>query len=196
MRSEPRRRHRSLVAAGLLCASLAGPVWAQPWPPGIDAMVNPQEGRIGVQVQPMTPELREHFQAPADRGLLVSHVDPNRPGAVAGIAVGDVLLEGDSQPLTRPFDLARIISRVPEGKDVEITALREGKKLTLRVQPEGEGMPWIDPQYWRDWAEKGMHMGSEELRRHLRELDRRLEEMQRRLDKLEEKSPHDRGEPT
>jgi hypothetical protein len=159
-------------------------------------MVNPQEGRIGVQVQPMTPELREHFQAPPDRGLLVSHVDPNRPGAVAGIAVGDVLLEGDGQPLARPFDLARIVSRVPEGKDVEITALRAGKKLTLRVQPEGEGMPWIDPQYWRDWAEKGMHMGGEELRRQLRELDRRLEEMQRRLDKLEEASPDDEGEPT
>ena len=53
-----------LLAA--LCAMLTTPVAAQPWPH--DAVVDPPRGRIGVQVQPMTPELREHFQAPADRG--------------------------------------------------------------------------------------------------------------------------------
>lgn len=190
------RNHARLLAATLLCAVLASPVVAQPWPPGIDAVVNPPQGRIGVQVQPMTPELREHFQAPADRGLLVSKVDPDRPGAVAGLAVGDVLLEGDGQPLTRPFDLMRLVSRAPQGKEIELTALRDGKKLTFRVQPEGEGMPWIDPDYWREWAEKGMHMGSEELQRHLRELDQRLEDLQRRLEKLEDNKAESPGEPT
>lgn len=195
-RSLSRSRLCLLVMAAAFGMLLVAPVTAQPWPPGVDAMVNPSEGRIGVQVQPMTPELREHFQAPADRGLLVSRVQPDRPGAAAGIEVGDVLLEGDGQPLARPFDLIRLVSRAPQGKQVELTALRDGKPLTFHVQPEGEGMPWIDPNYWREWAERGMHRGSEELQRHLRELDRRLEDLQRRLEKLEDESPDSQGEPT
>ena len=142
----------------------------------------------------MTPELREHFHAPGDRGLLVNHVDAERPGALAGVAVGDVLLEADGQALTRPFDLTRVVSRAPQGKQVEITALRDGNKMTFQVSPEGEGMPWLDPEYWRDWAQKGAELGKGELREQLRELDRRLEELQRRMDKLEEKTPE--GEPT
>jgi membrane-associated protease RseP (regulator of RpoE activity) len=189
-------RSRLHALAVLLCAALAGPAAAEPWPPGVEAMVNPSQGRIGIQVQPMTPELREHFHAPADRGLLVSQVETKRPAALAGIEVGDVLLEGDGQPLTRPFDLVRIVSRAPQGKELEITALRDGVRMTFRVQPEGEDMPWIDPSYWREWVEKGMQMGSEELRRQLHQLDRRLQDLQRRLEKLEEKSAESHGEPT
>jgi len=189
------RRHRLLLATALL-AALTNPAAAQPWPPDVDTFVNPQKGRIGVQVQPMTPELREHFRAPTDRGLLVSHVEPDRPGAAAGIKVGDVLLEADNQPLTRPFDLIRVVSRAPEGTDVELTALRDGSKLTFHVRPEGDAMPWLDPQYWRDWAHKGMQRGNDELRRQLRELDRRLQDLQRRLEKLEQKSAESPGGPT
>lgn len=182
-----------VLAAGLACAFLASPVFAQPWPADIDATVD--HGRIGVHVQPMTSELREHFRAPADKGLLVSRVDRDRPGAAAGIEVGDILLEGNGQPLVRPFDLMRIVTGVPQGQELEIGALRDGKTLTFRVRPEGEGMPWLDPEYWRDWLQKGMRMGSEELQKQLRDLEQRLQELQRRLEKLEETSEAGRGEP-
>lgn len=184
---------RSLLAAGIVCAVAIRPVAAQPWPDDLEGALDVDRGRIGIEVQPMTKELREHFEAPADRGLLVSRVDPDRPAAKAGMVVGDVLLEGDGEPLLRPLDLTRIVTRTPRGEELELTAVRQGKTLTFRLLPDGDGMPWLDPDYWRDWAQKGMRMGSEELRRHLRELDKQLEELQRRLEKLEQQSEEPRG---
>jgi hypothetical protein len=152
--------------------------------------------RIGVQVQPMTTELREHFHAPPDKGLLVTRVEPDGAAARAGVEVGDILVEAGSEPLTKPFDLLRIVNRVPAGETLEISAVREGKPLTFTLQPEGEGMPWLDPNYWRDWAQRGMRMGSEELQRQLHELDRRLKELERKLEDLQKNSEHEGGERT
>lgn len=198
MTKEPRwtRAGRGCLIAATLEAILLSTAVAQPLPPEIDGVVGDDRGRIGLQVQPMTPELREHFKAPKDRGLLVSRVDPDRPGAAAGIEVGDVLLEGDGQALVRPFDLMRIVTRMPHGEVLELTAIRDGDTLTFRVSPEGEGMPWLDPGYWRDWAQKGLQMGSEELRKQLRDLEQRLEEFQRRLEKLERESEEREGQRT
>lgn len=196
-----KRRHAGrlgglIVATVAACLAFPGLSSAQPFPPDLEGATAFGRSRIGIQVQPMTTELREHFHAPPEKGLLVSRVDPDRPGARAGIEVGDILLEADGQALARPFDLLRVVSRAPQGEDLEITAIREGKPMTFHLQPEGEGMPWLDPDYWREWAQKGMRMGSEELRNQMRELDRRLKDLERKLEELQKKSPTEDGKRT
>src|SRR4051812_40154999 len=49
------------------------------------------QGRLGVMVMGLTPELRAYFGAPKDAGLLVARVQPKSPASRAGIQVGDVL---------------------------------------------------------------------------------------------------------
>jgi C-terminal processing protease CtpA/Prc len=145
-------------------------------------MLGVERGRIGLEVQAMTAELREHFGAPKDRGLLVVRVTPERPAARAGVRVGDVLLEAGGAPLDQPFDLVRAVGRPEAGEKLELTLLRDGKRQTLAVEPEGDAMPWVDPGEWRRHLERGLHQGRDELLRRLDELERRLRELERKVE--------------
>jgi S1-C subfamily serine protease len=42
--------------------------------------------RLGVMVMGLTPDLRKHFGAPEDRGVLVAQVESGTPAATAGMA--------------------------------------------------------------------------------------------------------------
>lgn len=169
------------LAAGVPTCAAAG---SSDWP-----FVTPfalPRARIGVQVQPMTSELREHFLAPTDRGLLVTRVEAGLPAARAGVEVGDVITSVDRKPMREPLDLVRAVGRVPQGDRLEVELVRDGKKRTVIVAPEGEATPWVDPDYWSEWAERGMLHGSRELRRRLEKLEKRLRELERRFEERRE----------
>ena len=156
------------------------------WPP--DQPFMPHRGRIGVQVQPMSTELREHFGAPGDRGLLVNRVEPGRPAAQADLRVGDVIVDADGVPMREPFDLVRVVGGVPAGGALELRVVRDKREHVIKINPEGEPSLWLDPDRWGEMVEKGMRRGSEELRHRLDQLERRLEELERKLDQKNE--PH------
>jgi membrane-associated protease RseP (regulator of RpoE activity) len=169
-----------LFATLLLCAAIAGGAAAQMhWP--FDEHFMPHRGRIGVQVQPMTPELREHFEAPSDRGLLVTRVEEERPADRAGLRVGDIIVEAAEEPMERPMDLVQVVARAPSGESFELRVVRDGETKALKVEPEGEAVQWADPEHWGDKIREGMRWGGEEMRRRLEELERRLEKLERDL---------------
>jgi hypothetical protein len=167
-----------LTRLALAVALLAAPAsQADPQGPAL-----PGRSRIGLEVQAMTPELRQHFEAPPDRGLLVTRVEPGRPAARAGVEVGDVILEAGGEPQRRSYDLVRVVGRAAAGEELPLRILRQGKVRTLAVVPEGAAAPWPDPGAWADWLERGMQMGSEELREQLQEMERRLQELERQIE--------------
>ncbi|MBW2315803.1 MAG: PDZ domain-containing protein [Deltaproteobacteria bacterium] len=173
--------------ARLTLATLAALAW--PLAPAAQADTHGPRlggGRIGVQVQAMTPELRRHFDAPADRGLLVTRVEPGRPGAEAGVEVGDVILEVGGEAQRRPFDLLRVVGRAPAGEKLPLRLLRRGKTRRVDVVPTGPATPWPDPAGIAEWLERGMQLGSKELREQLRVLERHLEELEKRLQEEKE----------
>ena len=84
--------------AGLLVAptsAVADPVPAKPDEDGLgqhfEWSMSTGRGRLGVMVLGLTPELREHFRAPSDRGVMIARVEPKSVAETAGLAVGDVL---------------------------------------------------------------------------------------------------------
>lgn len=154
----------------VLGASIAAEAVAQPPNWMLDNPFMPHRGRIGVKVQPMTPELREFFKVPADQGVLVSEVLPDRPAAVAGLEVGDVIVSGGGKPIRQPFDLVKSVARVPAGEKLRLEVFRDGEKRKLDIAPEGDPVRWMDPEHWREWFDRGLHEGSEQLRDRLRQL--------------------------
>lgn len=164
----------TLGAAGDAVAQL--PHWA------VDQPFMPHQGRIGVQVQPMTPELREYFKAPSDRGVLVTSVHADRPAARGGVRVGDVIVSGDGTPIRKPYDLVKVVGRVAAEEALELRVVRDGKERTLSIEPDGGPTPWVDPERWDEWLERGLRHGSEQLRHRLKEFERRLKELERRFD--------------
>jgi membrane-associated protease RseP (regulator of RpoE activity) len=173
---------RSVWIALALLLGGAGAASAQ-W--SIDGFLPSHGGRIGLRVEPMTPELREFMKAPKDRGVLVVQVEPERPAARAGIRVGDVVTAAGGEPVERPFDLVKAVAGPAEGESLAIEVYRDGEKRTLEIEPEGDSQPWVDPDEWKPWLERHMRRGSEELRRE-------LEEFERRIDKLEQEHEEER----
>jgi len=59
-----------------------------------------QNGRLGLSLQPLTPETLRQLNVPAGiEGLVVTEVDASGAAAEAGIARGDVIMEINRQPV-------------------------------------------------------------------------------------------------
>lgn len=172
------RATRWILLLSVLAAFFAGTSRAQIPDSMMDALFSSQ-GRIGIRVQSMNPELREYFEAPANRGVLITHVEPDRPASRAGLMVGDVILTAGTRAVVEPLDLLRALNRVPLGETIDLTIIRAKGEMTVEVQPEGEPNPWIDPEHWRDMLGEQLEQGSSELREQLEKLQRRLEELER-----------------
>jgi len=176
---------RLVSAACLLAAfAIASPVVAAPpqgAPPFHEWLFG--RGRVGMRVQPLTPELREHFGAPGDRGVLVSEVEGGRPAEKAGLRVGDVIVSVDGKAVAKPGELAGVIRRTPEGGSLTLQVVRGGKDLTLEVEPD-DPTPLIDQetQEWMEGFGRHLEKGGRHLERRLEELERRMEELQREFE--------------
>jgi len=167
-------------ALGLALALLAAPA-ARAQPEGFPLPPPLERGRVGIQVQPMTPELRQHMGAPKDTGVLVVRVADGSPGAAAGVKVGDVITSAGGENVEGPHVLIQRVAKVPEGERLALGIVRDGKPLALEVAPEGKPLP--GPDAWEQWFGGGMRRGAHDLERRVDELERRMEELESRLPK-------------
>ncbi|HET6223258.1 MAG TPA: Do family serine endopeptidase [Dongiaceae bacterium] len=93
-----------------------------------------RRGRLGVQVQDVTPDLAEAMRLTVDGGAVVSQVEAGSAAKRAGIQAGDVILAVDGQPVRGASDLRNRIGLMPVGRNIDLTILREGAQRTLSVR--------------------------------------------------------------
>jgi C-terminal processing protease CtpA/Prc len=92
-------------------------------------------GRLGVQLQSMTPQLAEYFGLSKRSGALVVFVYADSAAAKAGLKAGDVILSAAGQTVESPMDLRQALAAKQEG-GVELRILRDKQEQTLTVQIE------------------------------------------------------------
>lgn len=141
--------------------------------------------RLGIGLQRITPDLREFFEVPRDRGVLVSKVKPGQPAEEAGVRVGDVILAIDGEPVSSPHEVVKRVAGAPAGEPLTLEISRKGDRLEIAVVPQGEPSLFFDEEQWEEFHERmrrGLRRGSRELRERLEDLERRLEELERQLD--------------
>jgi serine protease Do len=99
-------------------------------------------GYMGVGIQEVTPDLARAFNVPVEKGALVGNVEPNGPGAKAGLQRGDVIQELNGQPVTGPNDLRLTVGTMAPGTTVHLKVNRSGKSrdvnVTLGESPSGK----------------------------------------------------------
>jgi membrane-associated protease RseP (regulator of RpoE activity) len=141
-------------------------------------------GRLGVQVQELTPELREFLGAPRDHGVLVSRVEEDSPADAAGLRVGDVIVRVGEREIDDARDLVQEVAGVPEGEEIDVRVSRNGADKTLSVKPRGaRGEPGFGSM-WKGMPHPMPHMQMpmhEEMERRLEDIEKRLEELERRM---------------
>ncbi|MEQ1942290.1 Do family serine endopeptidase [Mesorhizobium sp. VNQ89] len=96
-----------------------------------DGMV--QRGWLGVEIQPVTPEIAESLGLSGEKGALVSNAQDESPAKKAGIVAGDVIVAIDGTDVASPKELARVIGSVAPGKSVDVTLWRNGKSENVKV---------------------------------------------------------------
>lgn len=169
-------------------------------PPGSDVLHTVWPGpsqRLGVHVLSITPELRIHFGAPNQLGVLVGRVEPNSMAATAGIVVGDVIIRVDTTGVTSPAVLRGLIGAKRPGDRVTIDVLRAKRlrRLVAVVPPSVvEKAPDRSSRYrWPSdlldpWTNTPIPPNpwdprfDDRLEQRIRELEQRMKEMERRLD--------------
>ena len=92
-------------------------------------------GKLGVTVQPLTPDIASQLGIERNtQGLVVTRVDPASPAAESGIRQSDVITEADRQAVRSAQDLMAIIERAND-RPVLLLVNRRGQSIYVAVRP-------------------------------------------------------------
>jgi serine protease Do len=90
-------------------------------------------GWIGVQIQPVTPEIADSLGMKKPGGALVAEPQKDSPAMKAGIQAGDVITTVNDNAVTDARDLARKIGSIAPGATVHLGVLRNGTEKTVSL---------------------------------------------------------------
>jgi len=88
-------------------------------------------GYLGVQIQPVTPDVAAAIGLDHPGGALVSQVNDGSPAAKAGIKTGDVITSFAGEPIKDPKDLSRAVADVSPGAKETLDVWRGGKTVQI-----------------------------------------------------------------
>ena len=96
-------------------------------------------GHIGIGIADVTPENAKFFDDKTAVGGVVTQVDPDSPGAKAGLEIGDVITEIDGQKVSDAGELQVLVGQKQPGTKIMLTVLRNGKTMSVPVTLEALG---------------------------------------------------------
>jgi serine protease Do len=94
-----------------------------------------QNGRLGLSLQPVTPEIARQLQLPAEtEGLVVIDVDANGAAAEEGIIRGDVILEINRQTVKTVDEVQSALDKAGN-RPIALLVSRKGRTSYLTISP-------------------------------------------------------------
>jgi serine protease Do len=90
-------------------------------------------GWIGVQIQPVTPDIADSMGLKQASGALVAEPQPNSPAVKAGIKSGDVIITVNGANVRDARQLARLIGNMSPGTTVTLGLIHDGQQKTVTL---------------------------------------------------------------
>lgn len=93
------------------------------------------QGRIGVALARITPDMRDQLNLPdGTSGAVVAQVQPNSPADQAGIRQGDIIVGVGGHAVSSPTDAVKAIREASHSeKDVALRIMRDGNTAYVAV---------------------------------------------------------------
>ena len=91
---------------------------------------------FGVQVQDITPELKQELGLKSDAGVVVTEVAPNSPAALADIQSGDVITEVGRTPISNTDSFQKALAEQKGKPNLLLLLDRKGVKTYSIVRVE------------------------------------------------------------
>src|SRR6266478_7037826 len=88
-----------------------------------DGKVN--HGYMGIGITDVTPENAKFFESKDNRGAIVTQVEPNSPGAKAGLRVGDVITQIDGKEVSDAGALQVEVGQKNPGTTIHLQVMRD-----------------------------------------------------------------------
>ncbi len=144
----------------------------------------------GLTLSDATPDLRRHYGAPGQVGVLVTGIDPRRPAANDGFRVGDVLVRLGQEPVRRVSDVERLLHmRGAHGEALKASLIRARAPAVLTLNAAhataADAVSYEDPRIApgetggsRAQFERALQLQIERLRARIEELKDELEVLQ------------------
>ncbi|HZU87990.1 MAG TPA: DegQ family serine endoprotease [Stellaceae bacterium] len=96
---------------------------------------------LGIQLAPLTPQLRSELQVPKDvTGVVVARVAGNSPALSLGLQPGDVIVSIDQKPVTSPQAAARELKQAASSGNVLLLLNRHGTNEFVGLSVQNNGM--------------------------------------------------------
>jgi len=91
-------------------------------------------GWMGVEIQPVTPDLAEGLGLDKQMGgVVVAELVPDSPAAKAGIVPGDVIKTLDGEPVRDDRQVVKRVSDMSPGRSIELGMLRKREQKSVNV---------------------------------------------------------------
>ncbi len=161
--------------------------------PAIVRVVTGRRTFLGVHLTDLSPELREHFGAPRDAGVMIASVEEGSPAAKAGLKVGDIVTKAGGTIIVGASDLSRAVRTAEEGQKLSLTFIRDKTPATMEVAivarkgstREIRVGEWGAPHAWGfripEFDRERFDAQMERLREKLAALEAKLKELEKRL---------------
>lgn len=104
--------------------------------PTVDTLIRSgkvEHGFIGIGISDVTPDNAKFFNVNNPAGAVVTQVDPNSPGAKAGLKIGDVVTKLDGKTVTDAGELQVEVGQKHPGETIQLDVMRDGKSMTIPV---------------------------------------------------------------
>ncbi|HEX8618680.1 MAG TPA: PDZ domain-containing protein [Thermoanaerobaculia bacterium] len=154
-----------------------------------------RRAHLGVNLIDLTAELRDHYGASKDAGVLVGAVEDGSPADKAGLRVGDIVLSIDGKDVASAVDLRLAMLEKKEGDTVRLEVLRgrsrqtvvatvaERERVRLVTGNELRDLPIVlDSPEWRARLE-ALGPNCNDLQTRIKELEGRLKDLEKKLQK-------------
>jgi len=110
--------------------------------PTVDSLVRygkVSHSYMGIGITDVTPENSKFFDIKDANGAVITEVQPDSPGARAGLKVGDVVTDLDGKKVTDAGQLQMEVGQKRPGTQIALQIIRDGKRVNVPVTLEEMG---------------------------------------------------------
>ncbi len=92
-----------------------------------------RRGWLGLEPQDVTADIAKAFNLKQTRGVIIASMVNNGPAAKAGLMVGDIIIQLNTEPVTGVSQMMHDIASIPPQTAIRLKVLRGGKPVDLQV---------------------------------------------------------------
>lgn len=104
---------------------------------------------LGLGLQDLSPELARHLGLADTRGVMITAVAENSPGARVGLKRGQVILSLDGRPLEDTGDYAARLTGLADGQEVSLGLLDNGQRRMVSAAAASYPLDQTPDLVWR-----------------------------------------------